>query len=175
VRPVPGVPLIATVPAVTRGASARIVDAWRPWSGTWKHAIGWALVTASVGILVWVGVVAVTGSQSLYLAVVLGAAVGFAVHAGSRRDRWKPAALAAAIAAVAAVVGLYYVNRFTFVQNELDAGRDLAIPILPDWAWFTFVLEQGVRAEQYQLLYVALAPLLAVFVAYRGTDALADP
>jgi hypothetical protein len=174
VRPVPGLPLIATVPAVTRGASARIVDAWRPWSGTWKHAIGWAALTALTGILVWLGVVAVTGSQSLYLAVVLGAAVGFAVHAGSRRDRWRPASLAAGMAIVAAVIGLYYVNRFTFVQNELDAGRDLAIPVVPNWAWFRFVLVEGVRAEQYQLLYLALAPVLAAFVAYRGTDALAD-
>lgn len=159
---------------MSRGASARIVDAWRPWSGTWAHAIAWAALTAVVGILVWVGVVAVTGSQSLYLAVVLGAAIGFAVHAGSRRDRWRPAALGALLAALTALVGLYYVNRFTFVQRELDAGRDLMIPVLPNWAWFTFVIEQGVRNEQFQMLYLALAPAIAAFVAFRGTDALAE-
>jgi zinc transporter ZupT len=159
---------------VTKGASARIVDAWRPWSGTWKHAIGWAALTAVAGILVWVGIVAVTGSQSLYMAVALGAAIGFAVHAGSRRDRWRPAALAAVIAVLTAVIGLYYVNRFTFVQNELDAGRELVIPVVPNWAWFTFVIEQGARSEQFQMLYLALAPVIAAFVAFRGTDALAD-
>lgn len=172
-RPVPGLSLIATIPVVTRGASTRIVDAWRPWSGTWAWGILWGLAAAFVAVLVWVGVVAITDSQSLYLGAAGGVLVGFAVHAGSRRDRWKPAAVAAVIALAAVVVGLYYVNRHTFVQNELNAGRELVIPIVPDWAWFRFVIEEGVRADIYQVLYVALSPVLAAFVAFRGTDTIA--
>ena len=158
---------------MTRGASTRIVDAWRPWSGTWAWGILWGLVAAFVAVLVWVGVVAITDSQSLYLGAAGGVLVGFAVHAGSRRDRWKPAALAAVIALGAVVIGLYYVNRHTFVQNELNAGRELVIPILPGWSWFRFVIAEGVRADVYQLLYMALSPLLAAFVAFRGTDTIA--
>lgn len=159
---------------MTRGASERIVDAWRPLSGSWRLGVLWGTVVAVLGVLVWVGVVAITDSQSLYLGAALGACIGFAVHAGTRRDRWRPAAIAAVIAVIATVVGLYYVNRHTFIQAELAMGRALTIPIVPSWAWFSFVVEEGVRADRYQLLYLALSPLLAAFVAFRGTDALSD-
>jgi hypothetical protein len=154
---------------------ARIEARIQRFTGTTQRGAIWAAAAAVLSGIVWYVVVEFTASQSLYFGLGMGAAIGYAASMGAHGRGPRLGLIAGAIAAVAVVICLYYVNRFTFIHNEARQRRALSIPVLPGPRWFWFVLTEGVKSVVYQYLYLFGCPALALFFAWRGTEASLNP
>ncbi len=123
---------------------------------------------AVVGVLVWYLVQYGTKSQMLYLVVGLGAGVGFAVAYGARRGGVVVGAIAVGISALAILVGLYYVDRSTFIRDRAQAGLRLTVPMWPSWDWFWYVIRAGFRQTFSQYIYFVIGLVAAGWYGFRG-------
>ncbi len=126
------------------------------------------LLAAAVGVLAWYLVQYGTKSQMLYLVVGLGAGVGFAAAHGARRGGVVVAAIAVAVSALAILVGLYYVDRSTFIRDRAQAGLRLTVPMWPSWDWFWYVVRAGFTQTFSQYIYFVIGLVAAGWYGFRG-------
>lgn len=123
------------------------------------------IAAAAVGGVAWWAVVALSGSQFPYLALIVGILAGQGVLIGARKGGPLQGALAAGFCLVALVVAEYFVARSLAISQAADAGQHLDVPL---WQGFSFareVVTEAVKADKLVGLFWGIAVIAAAVTA----------
>jgi uncharacterized SAM-binding protein YcdF (DUF218 family) len=123
-------------------------------------------IAALVCGLLWYFVVTLSDRQFVYLAILLGVGVGKAVAFGSGHSKVVNGIMAIVIAGLGMLGSYYFIDRHILV-NQL--GADASIPLWDSFSFAKELIKAGLKAEQSQYVFTAIAVALAGFSAFTGT------
>lgn len=127
-----------------------------------------AVVAGAIGVGLWVVLCSITNPPSPVWAVAVGLLVGYAAGSVPTSGGWPVAIVACVAAAVSLMIGFYYVDRLGFIEVERAANRSLSLPLVPPWAWYWHVINQGFHRWILQTPYLLGGIAAAGWSAFRG-------